>query len=192
MHDHASKSSIFLRCMVACLLAGVWVFFANLGAPPAWLTPNVCNLAIALTFVVVFAFPWGNRWPVRQGDAEAAFPERKHGLLPVATALGANVCGLALLFWLLLLRPDQSSRASGIPLENYKPANGTGVVLTIVVGLCLLGVATLSWRDWKKQAPCERTLQKMTMAVLFVSYLIWTFLLLALCIPAIFIDIINS
>jgi len=187
MTTSTNRAIPFSRVLVFSVIAGLLVFLQNNGSF-VWLSSSVCYFLMALAWVLVF-FCIPRSKSVVSGPVD---PHPGRRSLTLWLTQGSLWVGLGTLGWLLLLQPAQSTRAMGISLDSYDPKESPGVIIALLVGLTLLGTSVIAWRDLRKSEAATRRYQRGALALLIFTGILWSFILLALCVPSVFLDVVSG
>jgi len=185
------KSMPWLRLVIFSVLTGGLTFIQSMQVV-SWLSPLLLNFLILISAPVVFFC-----WPKVKKEGEVDAADRgwpRSGLLPLGLTQASLLLWTGVLGFLLLLRGSGSRRMVGIPIEHYHPASSPGIIIAVVVGMALLGTGFLAWRDWRKHRlkPVDVTWHRACFAMLVFSSVMWAFILMVLCVPSVFLDIIGE
>lgn len=112
----------------------------------------------------------------------------------MALGFTSNLVGLAVLILILLLNPEGSSRAIGMPLERLAESGYVAAGIALFTSLFMTGVGFLMWRDWRKRGVKESdaTWFRSSIALLVWCVILHSFLLTTLCVPAVLVDVISA
>ena len=170
-------------------LATFLILSDKAGGAGNWLPWFFAAASTALTVGFLFCYQLVKR---SKPCAKASLPHK--GTLTLMFSQAAIGIGMVLMVFILMLKPIGSRRAVGIPVEWLNPQGllAAGISGMITVGLLVLALGLLNWRDWKKTSLTDQQLGWFwfSFSLLVVAAVEFAISLSVLCLPQVFVKII--